>query len=290
MVHNNPEQINCFIKQILQYEGSYVYIHVDEKGVDIIPQILKHERVFILSKHINGKWGDYTQIQMTNVLLETAIEGEYDYYSLHSGCDLLIKPMNELVDFLETDGKYGYYFCSPLPSKWQYGGGLGRIALKWPKIFRKAYKMNSIFRYARSLYGKLYGAGVIKGRVLPKKYSYFGGDAWFTVSKECAKDYIDFTRNNKEFNELFFDALCADEIYYVSIFQMCKKNHDVCDRNALRYIDWKDRGQKLGSGSPNICDMSFVDEIEQSNAFFARKFDYKHDSAIIDYFMKKTIL
>lgn len=74
MVHNNPEQINCFIKQILQYEGSYVYIHVDEKGVDIIPQILKHERVFILSKHINGKWGDYTQIQMTNVLLETAIE------------------------------------------------------------------------------------------------------------------------------------------------------------------------------------------------------------------------
>ena len=289
MVHNNPDQINCFIKQVLQYEESYVYIHVDQKGVQIIPSIYKHERVFILPEHINGKWGDYTQIQMVNYLMESAFSDQrVDYYSLHSGCDLLIRPVNELVDFLREKDNYGYYSCTKLPSKWQYGGGLGRIALKWPKKFRVAYKKNSVMRYVRSLYGKMYGAGIIKGRKLPEKYSYYGGDAWFTISHDCAKDYINFVKNNNEFNELFYDALCSDEIYYVSIFQMCKNNREVWDYNCLRYIDWQERGQELGAGSPNTCDMSFLQEIEQSNAFFARKFDRKHDSEIIDYFMQKT--
>lgn len=289
MVHNNPEQLNCFINQVLQYSESYVYIHVDKKGTHIIPSILKHNRVHILEEHIDGKWGDYTQIQMVNYLIRYAInDNKFDYYSLHSGSDLLIKPINELVEFLGKEEKYGYYNCSELPSKWQYGGGLGRIALKWPKMFRVACKKNSIVRYARSIYGKMYGAGVIKGRHLPEKYSYYGGDAWFTISHDCAQDYIDFIDSNEDFNELFYNALCSDEIYYVSIFQMCKKDRAVWNHNALRYIDWENRGQKLGVGSPNTCDMSFLQEIEQSDAFFARKFDRNHDSDIIDYFMKKT--
>lgn len=289
MVHNNPEQINYFINQVLQYPESYVYIHVDKKGIQIIPKIFKHCRVKILEEHVDGKWGDYTQIQMVNSLMRNAInDKEFDYYSLHSGGDLLIRPVNELVEFLRNTGKYGYYLCSELPSEWQYGGGLGRIALKWPKIFRVACKKNSIIRYARSIYGKMYGAGVIKGRKLPEKYSYYGGDAWFTISRDCALDYIDFIDSNEDFNELFYNALCSDEIYYASIFQMCKKDRAVWDHNSLRYIDWENRGQKLGVGSPNTCDMSFLQQIEQSDAFFARKFDCNHDSDIIDYFMKKT--
>ena len=122
-------------------------------------------------------------------------------------------------------------------------------------------------RYVRSLYGKLYGAGIIKGRKLPEEYSYYGGDAWFTISGDCAKNYIDFIQNNRKFNELFYDALGADEIYYVSIFQMCKKNRPVSDRNPLRYVDWKDRGQKLGAGSPNAYDMTLLTKIETLNAF-----------------------
>ena len=39
MVHNNPTMLNCFIKQLLQYQGSVVFIHVDEKGLNIIPDM-----------------------------------------------------------------------------------------------------------------------------------------------------------------------------------------------------------------------------------------------------------
>lgn len=39
---------------------------------------------------------------------------------------------------------------------------------------------------------------------------------------------------------------------------------------------------------PNTCTMDFVEDIEGSEAFFARKFDIDTDSEIIDYFLQKT--
>lgn len=51
MVHNNPTMLNCFIKQLLQYQGSVVFIHVDEKGLNIIPDIIEDPRVIIIPEH-----------------------------------------------------------------------------------------------------------------------------------------------------------------------------------------------------------------------------------------------
>lgn len=83
MVHNNPTMLNCFIKQLLQYQGSVVFIHVDEKGLNIIPDIIEDPRVIIIPEHYNGSWGDYSQIQMVNALIKNAINNDdFDYYSL----------------------------------------------------------------------------------------------------------------------------------------------------------------------------------------------------------------
>ena len=91
MVHNNPTMLNCFIKQLLQYQGSVVFIHVDEKGLNIIPDIIEDPRVIIIPEHYNGSWGDYSQIQMVNALIKNAVNsGDFDYYSLHSGVDLCV--------------------------------------------------------------------------------------------------------------------------------------------------------------------------------------------------------
>lgn len=56
MVHNNPTMLNFFIKQLLQYQGSVVFIHVDEKGLNIIPDIIEDPRVIIIPEHYNGSW------------------------------------------------------------------------------------------------------------------------------------------------------------------------------------------------------------------------------------------
>lgn len=289
VVHNNPEQVNLFLKQILMYSNSYIYIHVDAKHLNIIPAILKNERVMIVPKHFDIQWGDYTQIQANNYLIQFASsQRHHDYYSLHSGADLLIRLMNELIDYLEDTNQYAYCECTRLPSHWQYGGGFGRLALKWPKCFRRRLNRNSPMRYLRSVYGKLYGIGVIPGKKLPEQYLYYGGADWFTMRSDCALNVLKFSQKEQEFELLFIDSLSGAEIYYVSIFEMTKGDCALDDKNMLRYIDWEDRGQILSVGSPNTCMMEFVKDIENSQAFFARKFDLNIDSAIVEYFCTKT--
>lgn len=84
---------------------------------------------------------------MIHLLLDEAYRfGEYDYYSLHSGVDMLIKPVNDLVEYLSKTRKYGYYDCSKLPAKnWGHGGGVERISLKYPQIFRKDINPGILF-------------------------------------------------------------------------------------------------------------------------------------------------
>lgn len=249
---------------------------------------MKSERVEIVPEHYDVKWGDYTQIIVNNYLLQFALSRRrHDYYSLHSGADLAIRPLSELIEYLNETKCYGYYGCSKLPNGWQYGGGLGRLALYWPQCFRKRLLPNSPMRYLRSLYGKLYGAGFIKGKKLPDKYPLYGGADWFTISEQCVLDILDFLHDNPDFDELFVNSLSGAEIYYVTLFELLKGQRPVQSRNALRYIDWKNRSQKLAVGAPNTCSMDFLDEIENSNAFFARKFDLHYDIEIVKYYLEK---
>ena len=289
VVHTNPRQCNCFIRQLLQYPQSYVYIHIDAKSTNIAKEIVTDERVLILPEHYDIKWGDYTQILVNNYLMRYASGiRHHDYYSLHSGADLMIRSADDFARFLSQTNCYAFCDCVPLPSGWQYGGGLGRLALNWPTCFRKRLSSHSPLRYLRSLYGKLYGAKIIKGKKLPKKYKFYGGADWFTISGDCANELLEFIDREPEFQELFIRSLSGAEIYYVTLFEMLKADRPIEDKNLLRFIDWKPRGQKLSVGSPNTCTMSFLDEIEDSGCFFARKFNSEIDSEIIDYFLKKT--
>ena len=118
MVHENPEQINQFLRQLLAYEHSEIYIHVDINQDHIKSLLLPNDRIHILEKSIHGKWGDYAQIEMIDMLLRYAYEhGSHDYYSLHSGCDLAIRPVNEYADYLAKMQRYAFYYGPKLPRK-----------------------------------------------------------------------------------------------------------------------------------------------------------------------------
>ena len=289
MVHTNPEQVNRFIGQLLLYENSWIYIHVDAKNPGMIDQLKKSDRILVLPEHIDCKWGDYSQVRAYKYLMEYATKHRHhDFYSMHSGADLAIRPVGDYAAYLIEQNLYAWMECEKLPTGWQFGGGFGRIALNWPDCFKKSVGRHSPMRYLRSIYGRLYGAGILRGRKLPEKYAYYGGGAWFTIRRDCAEDFLAFTRREQDFENLFVHALSGDEIYFVSVFQMTKEDRPVCSTNMLRYVDWNERGQKRSPGSPNTLKMDFAGEIEASGAFFARKFDPKADLQVIDYFLQKT--
>ena len=130
-----------------------------------------------IPENIDVSWGSYSQIQAYNYMFRYVREyGEFDYYSLNSGNDLFIRPINEFIDFVQQTNQYAYYNCEPLPkSYWQYRGGFGRIELYWPKIFLKRYSDRHILRYLRTIYGTLYHYHLLPSRKLPTDIHFFGG-------------------------------------------------------------------------------------------------------------------
>ena len=289
MAHSKPEQLNLFIKQLLMYEKSYIYIHIDAKFLSIIDKIMKDERVTIIPKHLDVQWGDYSQIETINYLLEYAsAQNEHEFYSLHSGLDLAIRPIEEYAKHLAFTNCFSYFYSEPLPNQWSYGGGLGRVAIKWPERLRRRVPTFSILRFARAIYGRLYRWNIFMRNSNYEKYKYYGGASWFTVRQDCVEEMKKYMNKKSEYNKIFVNSYCGDEIYYATLLEMLSEDRNVMNKNNLRYIDWKERGQKKPIGAPNICTMEFLDEIEESKQFFARKFDSEFDKKIIDYFVNKV--
>ena len=46
-LYANAKQSNIFIKQLLQYEDAYVFIHIDAKNKRLEKELYRHERIII---------------------------------------------------------------------------------------------------------------------------------------------------------------------------------------------------------------------------------------------------
>ena len=288
-IHNNPEQANIFIHQCLSDPDCEVFIHIDKKGLNIKNKIIKEPRVHILPKSYSVKWGDYSQIKYVLYMMRYVHQhGAFDYYSIHSGNDILVQPMEKLKQFLKESNKYAYLDCHKLPwSQWQYGGGMGRLCLIWPKWMRNRLKPYSIKRYIRAIYGRMYIFPFMRARKLPKGIVFYGKSAWYTLRNDCVEDILRYLNKNPGFLDFFRPVLCGDEIFFDTLVMNLSKTDNVLrmveSNNNLRYDDLVN-GDKRNVGGPKIITMDDVENIRKSGAFFARKVDPTIDNKVIEYY------
>lgn len=290
MLYAEPRLSNLFISQLLASENSTVFIHYDSKRYYFSELLIEDSRVILLKDSFNVQWGDYSQIETILLLLRRAKEyGDFDYYSLHSDSDLLIKSIKEFENYLAQSNAYAYLGCGKMPlNGWGYGGGMGRIALTWPRFTRKKCGYYSPIRVLRSLYGKAYGAGLIKGKKLPRDITFWGGYDWITISAECVSDILEYCDVNSWYKKMFINSLVGVEIFFNTIICNANTNKKLITDNTLRYIDFC-KASKKHPGSPKILTIDDIDKIESTkNVFFARKFNLETDHSIVEYFLNKT--
>jgi glycosyltransferase involved in cell wall biosynthesis len=292
-VHNHPEQANVFISQCLTDPDCQVFIHIDQKGLSIKDALLKDPRVHILPRSYSVEWGEFSQVQYVLYMMDYIREmGHFDYYSIHSGSDLLVRPMAELKAYLEKTDMYAYLDCHRLPwSMWQYGGGLGRLRLIWPKWMRKRLRPHSLQRYLRAVYGRMYALPFLRLRKLPEGMEFYGKSAWYTLREDCVRDILDYVKEHPDFYEFFRTALCGDEIFFDTLAMHLAGEKGLRDRvlqnNNLLYDDLFD-GDRRNVGAPKTITIKDMDAIRASGAFFARKADPVVDRDVIACYEKIT--
>lgn len=284
IAHNHFDQLALFTRQLLRYSGSHVYLHI-RKGVNIPKDVLpKSPRMHIIDERVAIEWGDITLVEAVINLMKNAANSpiSFDYISLHSGTDLAIKPVRDYIKHLEFSRSEAFIECNKMPIQgWGRGGGLERIALRYPAIYRARVGRFHPYRLSRIAYQKLYQKNIISGKQLPKNRTFYGGSLWFTISGSLLRETLQFIDKNPRYTKLFSASLLSDEIYFNTIFVALSRNKNIVTNNNLRFINWSNIA-KSESGSPKVLDINDLYQLTHCDAFFARKFDDTFDKKIID--------
>lgn len=281
-VHKNPEQVNAFITQLVSGGQADVYVHIDQKSYKKMHEkIQKGPNIKILQENVSCEWGDISQIDATLLLLQEVINShnEYDYVCLRSGQDLLVK--NGFKEFLK--GQNGKIFMS---YRQLNRDSLGLMKINWPKVTRKRYTTTHPIRVFRRILLSLYGKGINiypNHHKWPREFSFYKGSQWFTIPFEVAKYMIDYLNENEWYYQFFQNTLVPDESFFHTLILNSPYKSRVVN-NHLFYLKW---GESLSDrNSPQ--DLTFEDHklIDESNLYFARKFDETIDKSVIEYYVK----
>ncbi|WML59310.1 beta-1,6-N-acetylglucosaminyltransferase [Neobacillus sp. PS2-9] len=283
-IHKNPDQVNKFINQLISGDQADVFVHIDKRNYeDMNKKIIKSPNVKVLQKSIVCEWGHISQVETTIHLLREVLasKNKYDFVCLRSGQDLLVK--DGFKDFLLNNK--GKIFMDFINITWKNEGAM---RINWPNITRKRYTSAHPFRIYRRTIKALYDKGINlfpNTNYWPKEYSFYCGSQWFTIPSNVANYIIEFLDNNTWYLQYFKNTYTPDEWFFHTLIM---NSHFKCDvvNNNLLYLRM---GEKLSErNSPVYLTSKDINIIENSNQFFARKFDDTIDYSVVEYFAKKA--
>lgn len=285
-IHKNADQVNKFINQLIIEEQADVFVHIDKKSFEELKgKIVKGPNVTILKQSINCEWGDISQIDATILLLREvlATKNNYDFVCLRSGQDLLVKI--GFKDFLFENKNRIFMTHRKMDEK-----DLGFMKIAWPKVTRKRYTTAHPLRIYRKILLGLYSKGINihpNSKKWPKEYSFYKGSQWFTIPYEVSKYIVKFLDKNEWYYDFFKSSLVPDESFFHTLI-LNSPYRDNVENNNLMFFKW---GETLSErNSPQDLKTEDIKLVEDSNQFFARKFDEKIDREIVDYFASNVKL
>ena len=277
MAHDNFNVLNKQLK-LLDDERNDFFIHVDIKVGDfdkqaILAGVEKSKVTFI--PRLDGKWGDYSLVQIEFELLKFAMNaGDYDYFHLLSGVDLPIKSKKAILDFYENSDKI-YICCSSSLDTYQGE----RTKYFYPFINWEKFRTSKLLKGLSRVLGKMQKlVGVNRHK---KKGNYvlcYCGWQWFSIPKDFAMHVIEM---EPRVYSTFHHTLAPDE----SVIQTVAMNSEFKDR--IYMLDEHEDSVMRFNGNqrtkkPYVFFMEDYDFVMNSPYLFARKFDERMDSAVID--------
>jgi len=256
------------INYLARFSENTIIIHVDNKS-DIMPfEYLKQPNVHFLKNRVNVYWGHVSQIEATLRMLKYCNDFEYDYFFLLSGDDIPLQTNSKINEVLEEFSDFDFIDCNDetniVPED--------RVRFNYPSFFYTKQKTFLIRAKKLAVYktrkiffrNKKFDNCRFK---IPKMYK---GAQWFTFKKSTVTYILNYLRENSWFYPLFEKSICADEIFFHTIFKTNSNlkifKHKNFLNSELRYIDWQS-----GPEYPKILTDRDRVSMRQSNCFFARK-------------------
>lgn len=248
-----------------------IYIHIDKKSSiskDDIERLSLRKGVQYISQHYKINWGGINHLKAILELAAKAIDNsDNTYCHLITGHDYPIASLDKFADFANTNQHNDFmeYFKLPYPA--------------WPED-----GMDRLSRY--NIYDLIDGRMGLNERLikgfskLQKKIGFkrsfnkdfptlYGGSTYWSLKRESLKYVFQYMAEHPKFLKRFRYSFCSEEIFFQTILLNSPfKNHII--NNNLRFIIWEERNGNF----PANLDYNDYNNIQKSDALFARKFEY----------------
>lgn len=286
MIHEQNKQLIDLL-EVLDDNRNDIYIHVDKKcknfNFNTCQQHIKFSNLYF-TKRYKIVWAGHSIVDAEINLLKEAIKKKYIYFHLLSGSDLPIKSQDyihnwfkehmgmELVHFgtkeYQTNIKSRYSVYHMFQEK------LGR------------YQSNRIYRKLDE-YVLLIQKKLKIDRTKKNSINIYGGSNWFSITNELAEyvvSHINMYKGLFRFtqicDEMYLQTMVMDSHFRYKLYiGGCNDDY----HQSMRYIDWA-RGK---NGGPHTFTIEDYNSLIKSEYLFARKFNERIDSLIIDKICKQ---
>ena len=258
-----------------------IFIHIDRKSEMKIEDIepCKLSKLYIY-KEIKVYWAHFSQVECELFLIKKALEQEekYDYLHLISGVDFPLKKADEIYDFFNEN--YGLEFVHFESLE------LDKIKKEWIKYYRwvKDKDENSFSRKIDYYLVKLQRSLGIN-RFKKFNIKFYTGTNWFSITDKFG-EYV--VSKEKWIKKLKY-AANIDEIFLQTIIYNSEFKNNLYYKGFDNDYNACKRLLKWVGNKAYVWTMKDLKTIEESDLFFARKFDINTDREIIDYLYEKLI-
>lgn len=286
LVHDNVEQLNLFIMQLLKYGDCDIYIHVDKKNEKMVTSITKDPHIFVISKYYVD-WASFSMMEGTIELMRTVIDSGKDYSHIYygSGDDLLVK--NGLYEYLANHPQAIfmdlYWSGREVTNRMRASA---RYRVNWPQSLKTRHDYHPA-RFIRILIQMLCTHGIVffknKLSIAHLNLKIYCGAQWFIAPFKVIEYWVKYLDENPEYIEYWRNALAPDEMFFHTLIMNSKYANSI--QPALMFYK---AGCTFGTKNhPVIISERNIADINKGVYFCARKFSMKNSPKAFYYYLNK---
>lgn len=287
LAHDRPKQL-ALLLSALRHPQVHLYLHVDRHSeLAPIAATLADagvREVELLPRHATA-WGSVELVDAALEGLARGVRDDCDYFTLISGQDFPLRPVEEILALFERAGSRSYLEHFSLPtSRWRFEGRertdfytytvLGRRETCIPRgedtgfLNWKGRLLNEVLR-VRSAPKPV--------RRFPSYVYPFGGSQWWNLSRAAADRILGFLDEHSDYRHYHTHTLAPDEVFFQSILLGTDfaGEHEIVN-DTLRFMRWPEE-----ESHPRVLTMSDLPAMRESEALFGRKFDAAVDEAVL---------
>lgn len=274
LAHDEPEQLEQLIERLVPPGSPDVAIVHADAGSSLWPLLrerwpLDRESLRLIRGPVRVRWGHWSQVAATALLVEAARDAGCDYAHFLSGADWPCIPRSQLVDQLSAEALPAC-FVEAVPGEQEERMACRRLDTRWlrldPQHDRLAYaatwELRRLSRWIDSAAGAL-------GRQRSLPYGrWHKGSQWWSLP-HCAIALLARELPRLLASGRLRGTLCSDEHVVPTIMAAHFAGRL---RPNRRFIDWS-----AGQSSPRVLSARDRPAIEASGAWFMRKVSARHD-------------